>query len=242
MVEGGDGAGDLGGPVWVAAEFPQNASFLQLGEDALARPGESGVEPVPARAGDGLEVHPVTAVPALVVRPIGRKAVGGDERAVYYFPPGRRFESLAETQGLGAAGLLYDESPLLDSDIARRIVFTNGRLRFPAVLYWADGRDLTAVDALVAGRADPEVSMAGAVVCTHQPVHPDARDVRSRTGCPHRFMGLVQEHTLPVPGIDRRFRAADAFIEACPKCSLKLMPGVLEILTETTSSDPRATT
>ncbi|MDA1362989.1 hypothetical protein O1R50_25475 [Glycomyces luteolus] len=159
---------------------------------------------------------------------------------VYYFPPGFRFESLVETQGLGAAGLLYDESALLDSDIARRIVFTNGRERFPAVLYWPDGRDLTAVDELVAGGGAPEISMLGAVVCNHQSIHPDARDVRSRTGCPHRFMGLVWEHTVPVPGIDRRYPAADAFIETCPKCSLKLMPGVLEILTETTQANPQA--
>jgi hypothetical protein len=56
----------------------------------------------------------------------------------YYFPPGLRFESLAEGRDLGAAGLLYDESPLVDSDIARRSVFTSGRLRFPAALYWPD--------------------------------------------------------------------------------------------------------
>ncbi|MEV3938368.1 hypothetical protein AB0K52_20620 [Glycomyces sp. NPDC049804] len=156
---------------------------------------------------------------------------------IYYFPPGLRFESVVETQGLGDRWLLFDESSLLDSDIARRVAFV-GRFQFAAALYWPDGRDLTAVDALVAGGADPEVSMAGALVCGYQAIHPDARDVRARSGCPHRFMGLVWEHSVSMPGIERGCEyAADAFIDACPKCSLKLMPGVLEILTETNASN-----
>jgi hypothetical protein len=150
----------------------------------------------------------------------------------YYFPPGLRFESLAEGRDLGAAGLRYDESPLIDSDIARRIVFTSGKLRFPAALYWPDGRDLTVVDTLVASGADPETSMEGAVACGYQRITPDACDLQARAACHHRFMGLVREPTLPVPGINHNHHGADAFIDECPRCSLKLMPGVLAILTE----------
>lgn len=62
---------------------------------------------------------------------------------IYYFPPGIRFEALVETQGLGPVGLLYDEPPLLDSEIARRIVFAGDRVGINSLRPYPSPKDAT---------------------------------------------------------------------------------------------------
>lgn len=67
---------------------------------------------------------------------------------VFSFTPSVRIDTIREGQDLGPRALPYDEPPLLEADFARHLLVTSGRIRYPAVLYWPDGRDLAAADAI----------------------------------------------------------------------------------------------